>query len=153
MSPDNDTPCCHVLSCASARDNEPRPTALKAGIAKLAALARKTDRRLKFMQLLRRTIYRPRCNYFRLCRFFVSPPAGAASRPLRASHKSVAKRRKDEICKWPGDTPGRWNDGYIYNLFLLLSTGRGIFSRLRQRNRIIRQRVQIVDHVGALLGL
>ena len=77
-------------------DNEPRPIALKAGIAKLAALARKTDRRLKFIELLRRTTYRPRCNYCRLCRFFDLPPAGAASRPLRNSHKSVAKRRKKE---------------------------------------------------------
>src|SRR5262245_57866641 len=94
MSPNNDRPWCQVLVCASARDNEPRPIALKAGIAKLAALARRTDRRLKFIQLLRRRTYRPRCNHCRLCRFFDSPPAGVASRPLRNSHKSVAKRRK-----------------------------------------------------------
>src|SRR6478752_4379755 len=95
MSPNNDRPCCQVLACASARRaNEVAPIALKAGIAKLAALARRTDRRLKFIQLLRRTMYQPRCNYCRLCRFFDSPPAGAASRPLRNGHKSVAKRRK-----------------------------------------------------------
>src|SRR4029078_8552796 len=47
MSQNNDRPCCQVLACASARDNEPKPIALKAGTAKLAALARKTDRRLK----------------------------------------------------------------------------------------------------------
>src|SRR4029079_8022314 len=94
MSPNNDRPCCQVLACASARENEARPITLKAGIAQLAALARKTDRRRKFRQLLRRKMYRPRCNYRRLCRFFDSPPAGVASRPLRNGHKSVAKRRK-----------------------------------------------------------
>src|SRR4029078_11189245 len=49
MSPNNDRPCCQDLACASARDNGPKPIALKAGRAKLAALARKTDRRLKFI--------------------------------------------------------------------------------------------------------
>src|SRR5262249_10275289 len=149
VSPNSDSACFQVCACVSSCANTGphgniAPIPAKAGATTDDAVARKTERRLNFMQLLRRN-----CSHNTVAEDYVafSVPRQRSITSLKFPRARAAmafrnNRRKDAQLR------------LFFPLFLGRFGTRGrwlTFGCLGQRHRVVGQGVQIINEVCALL--